>query len=183
MTDERVSGHQGEYPPAHYSEITLGSLADVDPRALMDLMNDPDIRRFMPLARGWFGPDEHARFIAEKSAMWARHGYGPWAFLLGEEFIGWGGLQPEDRDFDIGLVLQRRHWGAGRTLYERILDYAFTTLAAESVTALLPTSRSRVAGLHRLGFHSDGYIVIGGERFARYRLMRNARRPTASANL
>ena len=95
---------------------------------------------------------------------------------LGHELVGWGGLQPEGDDADVGLVLNRAHWGAGKVLYERILDHAFDELGLDSVIALLPPSRTRVAGLRRLGFGEDGQVMIGEELFNRYRLQRSARR-------
>ena len=109
--------------------------------------------------------------------MWEESGFGPWAFVLDDEFIGWGGLQPEGDDVDLGLVLSRKHWGAGPVLYRRILTYAFEELDVDSVIALLPPSRTRVAALRRLGFREDGEILIEDQRFVRYRLLRSDRRP------
>jgi len=45
----------------------------------------------------------------------------------------------------------------------------------ESVTVLLPPTRTRVRGLLRLGFAEDGEIEVGGERFLRFRLVKKAR--------
>ena len=104
--------------------------------------------------------------------MWEENGYGPWAFVINDEFVGWGGLQLEGDDADVGLVLHPNHWGAGRLLYERIIGYAFGELSLGSVIALLPPSRTRVAGILRLGFQQDGEVVLGDERFIRYRLTR-----------
>lgn len=143
---------------------------------IIELMNDPDVRRHLPLARGHFGKSDCERFVAAKERIWEEHGYGPWAFVLGDAFVGWGGLQPEGGDADVGLVLHRSHWGAGKALYERILDHAFGKLGLDSVIALLPPSRTRVAGLRRLGFVEDGEVMIGEELFNRYRLHRSARR-------
>ncbi|MEO0409530.1 MAG: GNAT family N-acetyltransferase, partial [Cyanobacteria bacterium P01_A01_bin.135] len=103
-------------------------------------------------------------------------GFGPWAFVLDGEFIGWGGLQPEGKDVDVGLVLSQKYWGAGSALYRRILAYAFEELCINSVTALLPPSRTKVSALRRLGFREDGEITIQGQRFIRYRLIRSGQR-------
>ena len=159
-----------------YRKIMFRRLTEVSPGAIIELMNDPDVRRHMPLARGHFGMSDCERFVAAKERMWEENGYGPWAFVLDHQLIGWGGLQPEGDDADVGLVLHRAHWGAGRALYERILDHAFGELGLESVIALLPPSRTRVAGLRRLGFGEDGQVMIGEELFNRYRLLRSARR-------
>jgi ribosomal-protein-alanine N-acetyltransferase len=150
--------------------IAFRRLTEVDPASIIDLMNHPLVRRHLPLARGRFGPTECARFIASKEAMWEEHGYGPWAFMIGGEFAGWGGIQCEGGEADIGLVLHPKHWGAGKVLYHRIVDFAFGDRGFSSVIALLPPSRTRVTGVLKLGFRADGELVIAGERFIRYRL-------------
>ena len=150
--------------------IVLTRLANVDKSAIIELMNHPLVRRHMPLARGEFGPAECERFVAAKERFWEEHGYGPWAFIIDGEFAGWGGLQPEGGEADVGLVLHPNHWGAGRTLYEKIIAHAFGELGFRSVIALLPPSRTRIIGVLKLGFRPDGETTIAGERFLRYRL-------------
>lgn len=158
-----------------YSRISFRRLSDVSTDALIDLMNDPDVRRHLPLARGPFGLPECERFLAAKERIWEEHGYGPWAFFLDDDFVGWGGPQPEGDDVDLGLVLRRAYWGAGQALYRRLIDHAFEELGVDSVITLLPPSRTRLAGLERLGFREDGQLTIAGEVFKRFRLTRNRR--------
>ena len=157
-----------------YGNISFKRLGEVSSDVIIDLMNDSDVRRHLPLARGRFGEAECERFVAAKDRIWDENGYGPWAFLLGDDFVGWGGLQPEGDDVDLGLVLRRAYWGAGQVLYRRFIDQAFGELGVQSLITLLPVSRTRVAGLRRLGFHEDGEVTIEGEVFNRYRLPRDA---------
>lgn len=135
-------------------------------------MNDPRVRRQMPLTGDNFDEADCADFIASKEQLWAEHGYGPWAILVDGSFAGRGGLQWENGDADLGLVLLPAYWGLGRTLYGMILERAFGEMGFDSVTVLLPPSRTRIKGLSRLGFKPDGETLIEGERFLRYRLMR-----------
>ena len=139
-----------------YENIAFRRLTEISPDSIIQLMNEPAVRRHLPLARGYFGVSECESFVAAKERMWEDRGFGPWAFVLEDEFIGWGGLQPEGDDVDLGLVLHRKHWGAGPGLFRRILAYAFEELDVDSVIALLPPSRTRVAALRRLGFREDG---------------------------
>lgn len=152
--------------------IRFGRLTEVERKCVIELMNDPAVRRHLPLARGPFNADDCARFVRSKERMWQERGYGPWAFIRGVEFIGWGGLQPEGADADVGLVLRRSSWGVGKHLFNRIISFAFHDLALESVIALLPETRVRGGGLQRLGFVPDGVAELSGERFVRFRLWR-----------
>ncbi len=85
--------------------IEFKRLSKVDTSDIIELMNDPLARRQMPLARDNFGEPECEAFIAAKERLWEEHGYGPWAFIVDGKFAGWGGLQPENGDADLGLVL------------------------------------------------------------------------------
>lgn len=115
---------------------------------------------------------EYERFIAAKDRIWDENGYGPWAFVLDSDFVGWGGLQPEGNDVDMGLVLRRAYWGAGPVLYRRLIEHAFEKLGVDAVITLLPESRGQVAALRRIGFYEDGQVTMEGAVFNRYRLSR-----------
>lgn len=154
----------------NHRAIAFKRLTEVNPRDIIALSNDPRVRRHLPLARGDFGARECAKFVAAKERMWETTGYGPWAFVLDDEFIGWGGLQPEGDDLDVAMILHPDHWGVGPGLCRRIISYAFGTRGVSAVTVLLPPSRRKLAGIRRLGFRPDGEAVLGGERFLRYRL-------------
>ncbi|MEU8005110.1 GNAT family N-acetyltransferase [Catellatospora sp. NPDC049111] len=150
--------------------LRLARLTEIDPAHLIGLMGDPRVRRHMPLADGAFGHAECRAFVAAKEALWREHGYGPWALLVDGEFAGWGGLQPEDADVDLALVLHPRFWGHGRAICARVLDEAFGTFGFDAVTILLPPTRRGGHGVTRLGFVADGQTSIEGRRFLRFRL-------------
>jgi RimJ/RimL family protein N-acetyltransferase len=152
--------------------LKLVRLGDVDPADIITLMNHPGVRRHMPLSGDRFGPVECAEFVAAKEAMWDTHGYGPWAFVIDGAFAGWGGLQPEDGDVDLGLVLHPAYWGHGKMIYERVIAWAFDDMGMESVTILLPPTRGGAHAIRRLGFAPDGETTLSGEQFLRYRLRR-----------
>jgi ribosomal-protein-alanine N-acetyltransferase len=151
-------------------KIEFKRLTEVPKSDIIALMNNPLVKRYMPLSGETFNERDFDEFIALKEQLWAEHGYGPWAFLIDGEFVGWGGLQPENGEPDLGLVLHPRHWGKGQVLYQQIIKRAFGEMGFESITALLPPIRKRTKGLLRLGFKLDGELVIEGERFIRYRL-------------
>lgn len=150
--------------------IEFKRLTDVKKSEIIELMNNPLVRRQMPLTWDNFGERDCDEFVAAKERLWSKHGYGPWAFFVEGKFVGWGGLQPENGEADLGLVLHPTHWGIGKTLYKEIIGRAFGEMGFEAVTVLLPPTRTRIKGLLRLGFEEDGELTIGDERFIRYRL-------------
>lgn len=152
--------------------IEFKQLNEINPSEIIELMNHPLVRKHMPLAKAPFDKAAYRAFLLAKQKIWTDYGYGPWAFLLDGKFIGWGGIQPEQGDADLALVLHPHYWGLGKTIYQQIIEQAFGPFGFSSVTVLFPPTRNRVKGLLRLGFRPDGELVIEGERFLRYRLRR-----------
>ncbi len=151
-------------------DIEFKPLSEVDPSDIIELLNDPRVRHQMPLTSDNFGAAECEGFIAAKERLWAEHGYGPWAIVVDGKFAGWGGLQPEQGEADLALVLHPTYWGMGKPIYDEIIKRAFGEMGLESVTILFPPTRTRIKGILRLGFKPDGEVELGGERFIRYRL-------------
>lgn len=149
-------------------------LTEIDKSDIMELMNHPLVRRHLPLASGRFDESDCEDFVAAKERLWNEAGYGPWAFVVDGRFVGWGGLQPENGEADLGLVLHPDHWGLGRPLYREIVRRGFGEMGVEAITVLLPPTRKRIKGLLRLGFRNDGRLNVSGVPFVRYRLERAA---------
>lgn len=153
----------------HGGNVEFRPLGEVAACELVELFNLPEVRRHLPLAEGPFTTASCETFLAAKERMWDEHGFGPWAFYIDGVFAGWGGLQPEGPEADLGFVLHPRAWGLGAALAREFLRQAFAEMRRASVTVLLPGSRSRVRALARLGFEEDGPTTIAGRPFVRYR--------------
>lgn len=145
-------------------------LTEVGLQDVISLNNHPEVLRQMPLGSPNFDEAKAKEWVRQKDLQWEQHGYGPWAFVIDEQFAGWGGLQHEDGDADLALVLHPRFWGSGKVIYQEIIKRAFTSMQMDSITILLPTTRSKTKGVLRLGFEPDGEVDIDGIRFQRFRL-------------
>ena len=86
------------------------------------------------------------------------------------KFAGWGGIQPDEKDFELALVLDPAYWGYGRQLYHDLIQEAFVDLNLNSVTILFPPSRTRIKWILKAGFVEEDRITIEGECFIRFRL-------------
>nr|WP_280527584.1 GNAT family protein [Deinococcus humi] len=145
-------------------------MSEVRPQDVMALHNHPRVRRTLPLAQSLMDEAGAQRFIAAKERLWEEHGYGPWAFFVGDRFAGWGGLQPEGPDADLGLVLHPDFWGLGQQVIPTILRHAFSEWGLPSVTVLLPQGLRGMRAATRFGFSPDGEVMLNRVTFVRYRL-------------
>jgi RimJ/RimL family protein N-acetyltransferase len=145
-------------------------LTEADPIDIVVLMNHPRVREHMPLTQDDFAEADAQAFVQGKERLWQEHGFGPWAFFIDGQFAGWGGVQPEEGEADLALVLHPNFWGAGGPIAREVLRRAFEEFGFPSVIVLFPPTRTRIRALFRLGFVEDGELELNGERFLRYRL-------------
>ncbi|MEX0369429.1 MAG: GNAT family N-acetyltransferase [Tateyamaria sp.] len=156
--------------PELQQDIKFVRLPDI---ALTDIaahMSDPRVAEHMPLLTFAWDEKAAADFVAKKEACWSRDGLGHWAFLSGNEYIGWGGFQKEGDEWDFGLVLRPEYFGLGGRIAKQALSFAAADARIPFVTFLLPPSRTKLRALERLGAVEVGRVDYDGAEFLKFRL-------------
>lgn len=90
-------------------DLKLTCLSDIDYADIIALHTDPRVLRHMPLAGGDLDESACEKWVESKERQWEINGYGPWAFLFDGNSAGWGGLQLENGDADLALVLSPKY--------------------------------------------------------------------------
>ena len=151
-------------------EFSFVRLDEVAPESIVAHMSDARLRAHMPLLTSGWNLKACHDFIAAKEAYWQRDGLGHWAILHAGAYVGWGGFQKEDGEWDYGLVLKPEHFGLGARITRQALAMARADARIPFVTFLLPPTRRHLGGLARLGAVQVGEISYEGERFLKFRL-------------
>lgn len=152
------------------TDLTLHAFAEIPAADLLILLNDPDVRRHMPLAGDGWTEAKALDWARSKDAQWQENGYGPWAIRVDGAFAGWGGFQKEGEEVDLGLVLLPAYWGHGARLFREMVRRG-EQMQLSNITIMLPPSRTRLSGLARLGFEPMGELQYDGQRFLKFRLV------------
>ena len=152
------------------SEITFARLSEVEPTEIAAHMSDPRVAEHMPLLTFEWDAKVAAKFVAKKEECWARDGLGHWAFLSDGRYVGWGGFQKEDDEWDFGLVLRPDAFGLGKRISRKAIDFAIADKRIPYVTFLLPPSRKYLGALGKLGAKPVGEIEYGGATFLKFQL-------------
>ena len=135
------------------------------------LWGDPLVTRLID-SRGQLTAAHVAARLDREIAMFAEHGvqYWPLFLLATDEHIGCCGLRPRDpetRTYELGAHLRSGFWGAGYAseASQAVVDYAFDTLAAQSLFAghnpKNDGSRRLVAKLGFVHTHDELYPPTG----------------------
>lgn len=142
---------------------------EIDHAAMLIHLRDPSIARHLPLLPGEPDASLVESVISSKAICWSRDGLGHWGILHQGRYAGWGGFQLEADSWDFGLVLRREHFRNGRAIAIQAFDWARQHTDIDTVTFLLPYSRSERA-LRRLGAIPSGEIVVEGTQFRKWSL-------------
>jgi hypothetical protein len=156
-------------------KIKFDRLSNISCADIIALNTNEHVLKQMPLANGTiFDEKACVAWVEAKEKQWLDYGYGPWAIIIDDHFAGWGGLQYEDGDADLALVLHPSYWGTGKQIFDEIIRRAFLEMNLESITILLPPTRTKLKGIYLLGFQADGEVLFEGVKFIRYRLYKSS---------
>ncbi len=152
------------------NEITFARLPEIAPNEIIAHMSDPRVAEHMPLLTFEWDAVAVAKFVATKEECWNRDGLGHWAILSNKKYVGWGGFQKEDDEWDYGLVLKPASFGLGIRISRKAIEFAVADERIPFVTFLLPPSRKNLGALGRLGARLVDEIEYDGVTFLKYRL-------------
>jgi len=133
-------------------------------------MSDPRLAEHMPLLTQLWDENAVRDFVAKKEESWQRDGLGHWAILHDGKYVGWGGFQKEDNEWDYGLVLKPGSFGLGVRITKKAIDFARTDERIPFITFLVPPSRKNLGALARMGAVFVEEIDYEGARFRKFRL-------------
>ncbi|MDX1743737.1 MAG: GNAT family N-acetyltransferase, partial [Ruegeria sp.] len=125
------------------TKIEFTRLCNTDAEEILSHMTDPRLAEHMPLLTGTWDQADVARFVDVKEQCWERDGLGHWAILHNGKYVGWGGFQKEEDEWDYGLVLRPESFGLGGRITRKALDFAASDPRIPYVTFLLPPSRKK----------------------------------------
>jgi hypothetical protein len=155
---------------ASKQEITFARLPEISPDVIVAHMSDPRVAEHMPLLIFEWDRGAASKFVADKEERWRRDGLGHWAILCNGSYVGWGGFQKENDEWDYGLVLKPDSFGLGMRISRRAIAFAMADERIPYVTFLLPKSRGKLGALARLGAEYVDEIEYDGARFLKFRL-------------
>lgn len=151
-------------------EITFTRLTEIPRDEIIAHMSDPRVAEHMPLLTFRWDSAAVAKFIATKEEYWDRDGLGYWAILCNDNYVGWGGFQKENDEWDYGLVLKSDSFGLGTRISKKAIEFAIVDVRIPFVTFLFPPSRKNLRALERFGARFVDEIDYEGAKFLKYRL-------------
>jgi len=121
-------------------DIEYLSFKQVDPKDLMDILNEDSLRTHL-VDHPYFDETSIQAWIEDKIETDAVHGCRVRAVSISGTLAGWCGIQPDDNGFEIAIVISQRFWGSGVRIFKTLISWASELGHKEVIFHLLDTRR------------------------------------------
>ncbi len=162
------------------SRLTLRGFRPEDIQILHEIVSDPLVIRYFPLADPW--PLEVVqRWVEKHWSHWEEHNFGWWAidYHQTNELLGWCGLGVLDEtgETEVLYLLKKSYWGMGLAseAAKYSLDCAFIDLGLDKVIGLThPDNIASQKVLQKIGLSFDGEAQYFGMNLNKYSINKHA---------
>ena len=122
------------------SNIEYLNFRQVDPKDLMSILNEDSLRTHL-VDHPYFDSTSIQTWIENKIQTDAMQGCRVRAILIDGSLAGWCGIQPDNHDFEIAIVISQKFWGYGKSIFKTLMLWASELGHKEVVFHLLDTRR------------------------------------------
>ena len=105
------------------TEITYPRLDAIDAEELLPLLNSHRVRQHL-IAHPLFTLSSLQQWLVEKQHVDATPGCRVRAIALNDELIGWCGIQRENDEYELAVVIGEQGWGVGKAVFLELMDWA-----------------------------------------------------------
>lgn len=122
------------------SSIEFPSLSQVDPNALMSVLNE-DVLRVHLVDHDYFDAESIRAWVEGKTKVDAQPGCRIRAVQIDGDVAGWCGIEPDDGSFELSIVIAQRFWGSGLSIFRTLVKWADELEHKEVLFRLLDSRR------------------------------------------
>ncbi len=122
------------------STIEYFKFDEVSPEGLMRVVNEESLRAHL-VEHPYFDSKSIQEWIMEKYEIDAMDGCRARVISISGEIAGWCGIQPDQKGFEIAIVLSRKFWGFGIPIFKTLMCWAREFGHQEILFHLLDTRR------------------------------------------
>lgn len=104
-------------------EVTYITLDQVDTSTLITLLNEQRIREHL-IDHASFDNDSVKKWMKEKIQVDKTQGCKVRAVVVDGKLAGWCGIQFENKQHEIAIVIGEKHWGLGKKIFLDMTEWA-----------------------------------------------------------
>jgi len=105
------------------SDIDFKEFGQVNPDDLIPVVNEQELRKHL-VEHEPFNPASIRTWISDKLKVDSQEGCRVRAIYIDGVPAGWCGIQPDDTGYELAVVISRKFWGNGITIFKTLLGWA-----------------------------------------------------------
>lgn len=142
-------------------------LDELEPEMFLPLLNKQKIRTHL-VEHPLFNADTARAWLLAKGEVDAAEGCRVRAIVVDGQLAGWCGIQRENGQYELAVVLDDGHWGLGKTVFRDMMGWA-RDLGHDTVFIHLLQTRPEYRFLRKLARQVSESQLLG-RRFTTYEL-------------
>lgn len=147
------------------SEIEYFSFRQVNPKDFLEIVNDDSLRSHL-IDHPYFDRDSLQEWMKEKISIDETQGCRVRAVYIEGVLAGWCGIQPDDKGFEIAIVIAKKFWGFGLPIFNTLMCWA-GELGHKEILFHLLDSRPEYKALKKISTKYEK-TELAGRRFTTY---------------
>lgn len=156
------------------NDIEYVSFSGIGPEALLPIVNDQALRKHL-VDHPLFDTDSIEVWVRAKVQTDAIPGCRVRVVFIDGSLAGWCGIQPDDKGFEIAIVLAKEFWGVGTSIFKSVMTWArelghqeirFHLLETRPEYKALKRKASKVEKTELLGRSFTTYFILVDKWFA-----------------
>jgi hypothetical protein len=130
------------------SEIEYVCFNEVNPEEFLEILNEDSLRTHL-IDHPYFDSVSLQEWMKDKISIDANDGCLVRAVLIGGVLAGWCGIQPDDKGFEIAIVISQKFWGCGLPIFKNLMGWA-NELGHKEILFHLLDSRPEYKALNKM---------------------------------
>lgn len=118
--------------------IKYVKFSDINPEELIPILNEDDVRDHLIL-HSLFDDQNINKWVKEKIVCNAAPGCRIRAVYSENTLVGWCGIQKDDVDYEIAIVISKSVWGIGASIFKKLMCWSKELGHQEVVIHMLET--------------------------------------------
>jgi hypothetical protein len=105
------------------SEIEYFGFDEVNPEDFLEIVNEDALRTHL-IDHPYFDRTSVQAWMKDKISIDTKQGCRVRAVYIDGVLAGWCGIQPDDKGFEIAIVISKRFWGFGLPIFRTLMGWA-----------------------------------------------------------
>ena len=107
----------------YMNNIEYVKLNEVNPKEFIPLLNKQKVRDHL-IDHKLFDEKSVKAWLESKVEVDSSQGCKVRAIVVDNQLIGWCGIQPDDENFELAVVIDDNYWGLGKKIFLEIMAWA-----------------------------------------------------------